>query len=222
MSNIDKLREKIRALILKAQSTTFEGEAESFMAKAFELMEKYQIHAFELSTEDPIGCTPGVAGQPGMASYKPSVQCVLAKYYGAKPVYRYTTKKDYVIDIFGPESARATTELMTPFVWAQICDLGKTWGLMWGQPYQKGVREVSKAFVDRVRVILNTRPTPDEAPGFSLAVIDLTAQFVQEHYNAELTKMQSKTTMISHTASALAATVNFAPQINTPTHLNLK
>lgn len=45
--------DKIRALLDKAESTTFEGEAATYRAKAEELMRKYQVEEEQLIAKDP-------------------------------------------------------------------------------------------------------------------------------------------------------------------------
>jgi hypothetical protein len=52
-SATDPILERVRALLAKAESTTFEAEAEAFTAKAQELMTRHAIDAAMVSTLDP-------------------------------------------------------------------------------------------------------------------------------------------------------------------------
>jgi hypothetical protein len=47
--------EKIKALLAKAASTDNQNEAEIFLSKAHELMEKHQLDTSDLESDDPMG-----------------------------------------------------------------------------------------------------------------------------------------------------------------------
>ena len=114
------MRQKIKALLDKAASTTHEGEAAVFIAKAEQLMEKHQIEAHELGdASDPVDMTRGVSGQSGPVAYKTHLQRALARYYGCENIRVWDSRKTWHLELVGPLSARITTELMTDFVWKQ-------------------------------------------------------------------------------------------------------
>lgn len=209
-----KLHRIIKALLAKAQSTDSKEESDAFMAKAYEMMEEHQISAFSLG-EDPIGVTDGVTGQPGMASYKPQVQTALAKLYGARPVIHYTEGNRWIVKLFGPESARITTELMTPFVWSQICVQGKAWGIDHGRDSQAGTREVAKAFISRINAEVGrrSREARREGTSHSLVVVDATKAFIATIY-PNLGKVARKTKKISMNAMERAAGISTHQQVS--------
>lgn len=222
---MEKFRRIISQLIAKAQSTDSEAEAETFMSKALELMEKYQIESYELHQEDPIGFTQGVAGEAGQGEYKAAVQTALAHYYGAKPVKQFTTHKRFFVALFGPESSRLTTELMLPFVWKQVCEQGRKWAEAHYYSPLKGVREVAKALCLRIYKETATRKhSTQDKTAFALTVIDATQTFIDAHYGKGNTKsMIKRKTDVWSSAADAAKGIAIAPQIkngNVSGHLN--
>lgn len=212
-----KIHRIISALLAKAESTDSQAERETFMGKALELMEKHQIEAFELHEEDPLGMTEGVAGQPGPASYKPMVQRSLARFYGAKVVLNYTGSKKFTNFIFGPESSRMTTVLMTPFVWAQVCAQGRAWARDRFQSEGAGIRQISKALCHRIAMEIAQRVrTPEtEKTAFSLTVVNNTDALIKHHYGDSLKDLRlgqnQKPTFMS--AFNMAKDISISPQL---------
>jgi hypothetical protein len=191
---MNKIKDKIRALLAKAQGTDNANEAEAFLAKASELMERHQLELFELNVEDPIGMTKGVDAQPGPPSYKSDVQRALAKFYGARPVINCKANGHWTIEICGPESSRLTTELMTDFVWQQVNDQAKKLVT----PYcnkQAAIRQVAKALCDRIYTELKERKVKqvNDGTSSSLVVMDAVQLWIEKHYqNLSKTKSQAK------------------------------
>lgn len=222
------IKEKIRAILAKAEATEHAGEASVFMAKAVELMEKYQVELFELHIEDPIDVTEGVKAQPGPPSYKSDVQCALAKYYGARPVLiPHRDGKSWHIDICGPESARVTTELMTDFVWAQVgaeaTRLVKDHaGVVWKKMNRgMAVREISKALV--IRIVRELRERTGTAPAgssLSLAVVDATLAFMDKHYGP-LSRTKGRSKSASQSAMEAAGRIKLNHQFGNKDSLRL-
>lgn len=214
MSDISKIKDKIRALLAKAMATEFQGEADSFMAKAQELMEKHQLDLFDLGQEDPIGVTLGVEGQSGPASYKAALQMRLAHYYGAEPIRWHDHHRKYRVHIVGPESARMTTELMTDFIWSQVL---KQAGLLVqerGGKKDAATRHIVKALIYRINREMAARKTVDAKPGtsHSLVVVDAVKAFVEHHY-VGLKPIGSKAKDISVRALELAKNISINEQI---------
>lgn len=124
------IAEKIAKIIAKAHSTTFEGEAETLMAKAHELLEKHNLTLADLPTEeanrvDPIGHTANaVIHFPASMHYAVKLTFALARYYGCRGVY-WKRGNRYEFQFVGRESARMTLEIMWPFVIKQIRALAR-------------------------------------------------------------------------------------------------
>jgi hypothetical protein len=118
--------EKIKALMAKAASTTNEHEAEVFLAKAYELMEKHQLESSDLETDDP------VAGEgfyeKGNIQAAPDWDFMLgfavASYYGCKAC-RCTKGNKWILDLVGRESARVTTKEMHSYLVKTVRRLGR-------------------------------------------------------------------------------------------------
>ena len=205
------IKEKILALLAKAKSTEHQGEADAFFAKVAELLEKHQLDLFDLHEEDPIGCTHGVNAQPGPPSYKSNVQCSLARYYGAKPVIHGIGGDKWNVRIFGPESTRITTEIITDFVSEQVNDASSK---LTQYPRAVAVRHIAKALCLRISQELHRQKTEAPRPGtsFSLTVVDATDALIASVY-PELTKMRTKEKKYSHSAIGLAKGISLNRQV---------
>lgn len=223
MSDTTKLKEKIRALLAKAQGTEHAGEAAVFLAKAQDLMEKNQIELFELGEEDPIGVTLGVQGQPGPLSYKPKVQAALAQYYGARPVLRYSTHSKFTVELIGPESARITTELMTEFVWEQVKLRAVEVVAKTKVNKPAAIREVAKALVNRIAIELQKRkPASEAAAGtsLSLVVLDAVQAFMDKMYS-DIEHTKGRKIMLNRAAMDAAQNISLHQQTGDRSRLSL-
>jgi Protein of unknown function (DUF2786) len=217
-SKLDKIKRQIRALLAKAEERNAETEeAMACLQKAHALMDAYQIDSFEAGDEDPIGHTPGVVGQPGMSSYKTNVQRSLARFYGARTVRRWLDDRRYVIELFGPESARMTTELMTPFVWKQVCEQGRVWAEERKQSQQAGVRRVANALVlliDKASVERHGNTAKSAAATqHALLIVDKTKALIAEHFPQGLKSFGKGPKGISSSAVDLAQGISFTEQL---------
>lgn len=123
--------EKIKALLAKAASTNSPHEAEVFLAKAYELMEKHQLDATDLERDDPVD---GEAYyQKGNTKASPDWDTMLvfavAKYFGCKACrcekYIGGGKAQWYMDLVGRESARITTKEMHAYLVKTVRRLGR-------------------------------------------------------------------------------------------------
>lgn len=122
MSN-ESIKTKIAALLAKAESTKNGFEADAFMAKVNELLEKHQIEMHEVrkvgQDNDPMGKEKGTANIYASMSWANDLAGTLARYYGCRTVYwRVGNHTRY--EVIGRESARTTFELMLPFIITQV------------------------------------------------------------------------------------------------------
>lgn len=162
------ITEKIKQIIAKANSTTSEAEADALMAKAAQLMEKYQIEAHDLGASDPIGTTESdFRPTSGPSSYRPKVLAALAKYYGCK-VFWYQQRQGKNIkqrlEISGPESARITTDLMMEFVWQQIVDKAAELAANGLGDRGQMIRHICNAFNGRLYTLIREQEKAETAP----------------------------------------------------------
>lgn len=128
-----KIADTIRALLAKAASTEFEHEAEVFLAKAHELMEKHQLDASDLENDDPLGHEDAYeVRNPYGTDWDFGILFPLARYFGCKAIridttHRYNdgkVKPAFKMEIVGRESARITVIEMHKYLVATIKKIG--------------------------------------------------------------------------------------------------
>lgn len=121
--------EKIKALLAKASSTDNEHEAALFLGKAHELMEKHQLDASDLETDDPIDQTVGARANGGASpDWDFQLMFSVADYFGCKAIQctEYEAgKRVYRMRIVGRESARVTAVEMHKYLVKTVRRLGR-------------------------------------------------------------------------------------------------
>lgn len=119
----DSIKKRIAALLAKAEGTDNQFEADTFMAKVNELLEKHQIEMHEVrkaaGDSDPMGKEKGEANIYASMSWAKDVANALARYYGCRFIY-WRRGNHTVYEVVGRESSRATFEMMLPFVLSQV------------------------------------------------------------------------------------------------------
>jgi hypothetical protein len=161
--NTDKIKNRIKALLAKAESTQHPAEREAFTAKAHELLNEYQLDLGELiDAEDPVDVTRGdVRGW--VPSWEISLMVAVARYYGCRPVtakghgrrtdgtFGATIRVDYV----GRESARVTADLMFQFIRSQVMAAGRElFKADPSRPLGRHQRDVGNALVIRIQQLM--------------------------------------------------------------------
>lgn len=131
MSNDTKKIERIKALLAKAASTDHEAEAEAFFAKAYELMEKYQLDSTDLDKDDPLG-NEKVAQRKGAAApdWDFRLMFAVANYFGCKAIQIPDIDDlgylaGHHMDLVGRESARVTAIEMHKYLVKTVRRLGR-------------------------------------------------------------------------------------------------
>lgn len=128
-----KIIDTIKALLAKAASTEFESEAEVFLAKAHELMEKHQLEAEDLETDDPLGHERIYeVRNPYGTDWDFALLFPLARYFGCQAIridglHWYKDgklKPKFEMEIIGRESARITVIEMHKYLVATVKKLG--------------------------------------------------------------------------------------------------
>jgi len=119
----ESIKTKIAALLAKAEGTDNEFEAQTFMAKVNELLEKHQIEMHEIrqaqGDQDPMGKQTGETNVYASMLWARDLGGMLARYYGCRYVY-YRRGNHFDYEVVGRESARMTFELMFPFIITQV------------------------------------------------------------------------------------------------------
>lgn len=191
------IAQKIAKLIEKADSSTHPEEADTFMAKANELMRKHGLNLMELGrlSEDPVDAQRNAFTTSATYPWMRRVVSALAAYYGCRLVY-YKSGNTIVYDVVGRESARITLILMVPFVQRQIQKLAK-------DAYNKGVYStrmkavtaIGNATCLRIWGMVERDPLPKGTGVNALVPVDIIAQVLEEAFPR--TRKARKTTITS-------------------------
>ena len=117
MTDNTKLKKKIAALIAKADGTDNANEAEVFMKKAQELLEKHQIETHELEGLDDPMCHEKSAMEATKAlRWHVGLFTALARYYGCSCWFTTYGDGRREVHVAGRESARTTLNVMWPYI----------------------------------------------------------------------------------------------------------
>lgn len=156
--SIESIKDKIAALLAKAEGTDNKFEADTFMAKVNELLEKHQIEMHEIrkrmgntADADPIGKEKGKANIYASMLWAREVAGALARYYGCRYVY-WKRGNHFTYEIVGRQSARTTFELMLPFVITQVRLQARTLDGIGGNQKSRSIleRQVGQALEIRI------------------------------------------------------------------------
>lgn len=113
---------KISKIIAKADSTTNPEEAETFMAKAQQLMMEHGLSLLDLGrldSDDPVAVDKDAWSHSASYGFMTKVASAAARYYGVEWC-RMRHGKDMVYSVAGRESARVTFMLMLPYLEREI------------------------------------------------------------------------------------------------------
>jgi hypothetical protein len=117
---------KIKALLAKAASTEHQAEAEVFLAKAHELMEKYQLESLDLDQDDPVGEDMVYPrNNPDGVDWDFTLMFAVARYFGCKAIRLPQKPKGFIMGLTGRESARITATEMHLYLIAEVKRLAK-------------------------------------------------------------------------------------------------
>lgn len=157
MEDLNSIKAKISALLAKAEGTNNAFEAEAFMAKVNELLERYQIERHELGGEkDELGFTMGSFNVYASMSWAKPLINELCRYYGAQMIMHAARKNHYPYEVAGRESSRVTAELMIPYVVSQVRQQAKVYHVA-NPRLTRSTAEanIGKALASRVLVLAN-------------------------------------------------------------------
>lgn len=210
MSNdaLTKIKQRIMALLAKANGTDNEHEAEAFLAKAMELMQQYQLDVSDMvDADDPILHHVGLTQAESGHAWRWKLYSAVAQLYGCKSIhvdvgYRPTAKgrmvPHYEQRLVGRESAIITTDLMYPWIVSQVRERAKAIAKVTGMSEQGQAKRVAAALISRIyRLIADQAPpTPATKAGANALVIieQVTAAFDERYPSTELMKARKSTT----------------------------
>lgn len=164
----DKIIDKIRKIIAKADGTTHPSEAETFMAKAHAMLEAHNLSLLDLADAtaadaDEIGTTDDLVTVLKSSYWAKALTFSLAQYFGCRAVL-LTRGNHLAFCVTGRESARVTFELMHPYIMRQVRaqgrELSKTGK---ASSPSAGARAVGNALTDRVNFLIWEERKKEEA-----------------------------------------------------------
>lgn len=183
----DKIKDKIAALLAKAEGTDNLFEADSFMAKVNELLERHQMDLHEIRKHsgvnaDPMGHQSGETKLYASILWARRAGSALARYYGCKMIY-WKRGNHFIYEIVGPESGRTTFELLFPFVISQCKQRANRLWIKHGEQ-SKSVweREVGQALEARIwKLVPQVEAKRAENEANALVPVDDLQAYVDEH-----------------------------------------
>lgn len=197
--NIQKIKQRIMALLAKANSTTNEHEAEAFLAKAMEMMQQYQLDVSDMvDADDPIIHHTGLSQAESGHAWRWKLYSAVAKLYGCKTIhvdvgYRRTAAGKltawYEQRLVGRESAVITTDLMYPWIVEQVRKAAKDIAKITGMSEQGQAKRVAAALISRIHRLIREQQAadPTTAAGRNALVVlnQVVAKYEELYPNAE-------------------------------------
>jgi len=175
--------DKVKALLANAASITDPELAELYLKKALELMEKHQLDANDLETDDPVDQTVGATANGGASpDWDFQLMFAVAKFFGCKAIQCYSrTKTDgtfaragqYQMQVVGRESARITAMEMHKYLVATVRRLGRENATV-NVKADTMARRIGRALQIRINEMCPPAPTA-ETPAGKNALVTLDA-----------------------------------------------
>lgn len=227
MSDQSKIKAKIAALLAKAKGTDNEHEADTFLAKAMEMLDQHQLSMADLDDqEDPVKWYAGLDCTKWTASWQVDLYSAIARLYGCRSVKVHKIK-GFMLELVGRESATVTTELMFPWIKEQVNAKGRELFKAGGAPdAANGARLVGNALVRRIWTLIREQEKDDGPKTEAIAKNALVTQdrvlaVMQEHYG-QLSKGRSRSRGTSSSARELAGGIGLNRQAGGSSQLRLK
>lgn len=217
----ESIKDKIAALLAKAEGTDNKFEADTFMAKVNELLEKHQIEMHEIrkrmgntADADPIGKEAGKTNIYASMLWARQVAGALARYYGCRYVY-WKKGNHFSYEIVGRESARTTFELMLPFVITQVRLQARSLDGVGGNQKSRSVLERQVGQALEIRIARMTREVEAQRvvlTGKGLVPFDNLDVLMEEFYPKLESERQRKPIYLDRDAVAAAAKISLNVQ----------
>jgi hypothetical protein len=186
------ITEKIKALMAKAASTDSQHEAETFLAKAHELMEKHQLSVDDLEADDPIDKTVAAEANGGASpDWDFQLMFPVSVYFGCKAIQCHRSREGkrngvYEMDIIGRESARVTAIETHKYLVATVRRLGREHAAGMGLSVDKCTRRIGRSLALRIQALVpkedSTAVATTEAGKNALITLDRVLVKFKEMY----------------------------------------
>lgn len=208
MEAIQKIKQRIMALLAKANGTDNEHEAEAFLAKAMELMQQYQLDVSDMvDADDPILHHTGLSQAESGHAWRWKLYSAVAQLYGCKSIHvdaGYRPGKNgkltpwYEQRLVGRESAIITTDLMYPWIVDQVRKAAKDIAKITGMSGQGQAKRVAAALITRIHKLIREQQAaePTTAAGRNALVVlnQVVAKYDELYPNAETMKSRGSVT----------------------------
>jgi len=214
-----KIIDRIKKVMAKAEGTNNAAEAEMLMAKVHQMLEEHNVTLLDVSEaelDDPMGKSQGFASCLVNDGWMASLAGAVARYYGCRMIRTKVGKNKWVFSIVGRDSARITVELMTPFIKKQVQSIARD--LTKQGEYRNSriaARRVANALITRVWELVREAERKDDQRVASgeraLVPVDLVEQAFHRYYpNVE--KGRAATRMTDAVARKAADSVSLHRQ----------
>lgn len=214
---IHKVKQQIMALLAKAKGTDNEHEAEAFLAKAMELMQRYQLDVSDMvDADDPILHHVGLSQAESGHAWRWKLYSAVAQLYGCQSIHvdvGYRAAKPgarptpwYEQRLVGRESAIITTDLMYPWIVEQVRKAGAEIAKRSGMSAQGQTKRVAAALISRVyRLIAEQKeqaPKTDAGRNALVVLNQVVAKYKELYPESEL--MRARRTVTDNLARKAA------------------
>lgn len=225
MTDEQKIADKIRKVLAKAEGTNNPQEAEIFMAKAEALLHEHNLSMLDLNdldTVDPVGLDRSVLKHRVNDSWMGSLAGAIARYYGCRVVLAGDAKAKHTkhIHVAGRQSNRVTVELMLPWIRSQVMARGRQLYNENPGEYKSdrsAARMVANALTFRVNKIVaeqkkeETTVTSKGSKTHSLIPVDMIEDVMKAEF-PNLRKGRQTSVSTKKSAVAAAAGINLSRQ----------
>lgn len=242
MSDQHSIAKKIKAILAKADSSTFEGETAAFLAKAQALMDEHGIDLATVATsDDPIGGKNDESVRVANAWQRKLFAWVAKLYYCNIVLFTERGKAGCDIGVYGKASSRAMVREMWPYILKsvgrkttdlvieQTRDYDRVYDLYRkaGHSPAQTVREIGKpptrdktrqqigiALCVRISEIIDARPKEEAtlSDGRALVLVDQVQAYIDEEFG-KLDSIKSRAQTYTPAALAAANGINLDAQV---------
>lgn len=211
----EKIKDKIRALLAKAEGTDNAFEADTFMSKVNELLERHQIEMHEIRKDaDPMGHEMGEAKIYASMSWGKDLLFKVAAYYGGEAIV-WKNGNHFTYQLVGRESARSTIEVMFPFILTQLRRAAKRYSEHYGHSASVSQKLVANALIVRILKLLGDRDAHrDELVGKGLIPVSDNKAYILDVFPDTVT---ARARSLKHTVTAARLADGIALAVQTET-----
>lgn len=232
----DKITKIIKALLAKAAGTDNENEAAVFVAKAHEMLERYQLDIADMvDAGDPIINHVGLSRAISGHAWKWKLYSAVAQLYGCKSIHVEVGMRQpkpgakyipwYEQRLVGRESAIITTDLMYPWIVEQVMTAARLICQQSNMSEQGQAKRVAAALITRIYNLIHEQEatrTPLTPTGKNaLLILDQVSSKYEDLYPGAET-MRSRPSVTDAAARKAADGISLNKQTGTSKLKRLK